>query len=166
MIYRKGIGARQSGRARLALLIFGIALGLSRFLLGGFVCSEKFVRVFFPDGSAVTAELARTPEERARGLMFRKSLSSEEGMLFVFEKEGFYSFWMKNMLLPLDILWLDRERRIVHIEQSVPPCREEPCPTYVSRSPARYVLELKAGLVREKRLKLFDRLDFSVPRIP
>lgn len=121
---------------------------------------DKFVRVFLPDGQVITAELAVTDEERARGLMFREQLGSDQGMLFVFKEEGFHSFWMKNTLIPLDILWLDKDKRIVHIEKDVPPCPDEPCPSYSPRVPALYVLEMKAGSVEERGLNLFDRTAF------
>jgi uncharacterized membrane protein (UPF0127 family) len=64
------------------------------------------------------------------------------------------------MKIPLDILWLDREKRVVHIEKNVPPCKEDPCPSYSSRFPALYVLEIKAGSVEEHGLKMYDRIDF------
>lgn len=127
--------------------------------------SHKFVKVYFPDGNSVTAELAVTLAERARGLMFRKKLDLDQGMLFIFDEEDIYSFWMKNMIIQIDILWLDGERRIVHIEHSVPPCQEEPCPSYTPKIPAMYVLELKAGSVEQRGLKLFDRLDFIIPNL-
>lgn len=121
---------------------------------------KRFIKMFLPDGYAITAELAVTDEERQLGLMHRKKINSNQGMLLVFERVNFYSIWMKNMRIPLDILWLDREKRIVHIERDVPPCKEEPCPTYTSRFPAMYVLELKAGSVNEHKLKMYDRVDF------
>ncbi len=116
--------------------------------------------MFFPDGHAITAELAVTDEERQLGLMHREEINSDQGMLLAFESMNFYSIWMKNMKIPLDILWMDKEKRIVHIERDVPPCKEEPCATYTSRFPAIYVLELKAGSVNEHKLKMYDRVDF------
>ena len=124
---------------------------------------DQFVKIILPDGESIRAELAVSDRERQRGLMFRESLDKDQGMLFVFEEEAFYSFWMKNTWIPLDILWLDRGKRIVHIETDVPPCREEPCPSYGTRLPALYVLELKAGSVEARGLKMFDRLEFILP---
>lgn len=125
--------------------------------------SQKFVKIYFPDGDSVSAELAVSSEERARGLMFRTRMEFDQGMLFVFGKEGFYSFWMKNMVFALDFIWLDGEKRIVHIEENVPPCIQEPCPSYTSKVPARYFLELKAGSVAKRKLRILDRLDFVLP---
>ncbi len=118
------------------------------------------IRIFFPDGKTIFADLVKSEEDRARGLMFRKTLNEDQGMLFVFESEGFYSFWMKNMNFSIDILWLDRQKRIVHLEREVPPCKKEPCPSYVPALPAKYVLELKAGSIEKMKLKLNDRIDF------
>ena len=134
-------------------------------MLGAQTTSKKFVKIYFTDGDSVTAELAVTQEERARGLMFRKKLEFDQGMLFVFSEEGFHSFWMKNMVIPLDFIWLDKEKRIVHIERNVPPCKQEPCPTYTSKVPAMFFLELKAGSVEKRNLKILDRLDFVLPNL-
>jgi uncharacterized membrane protein (UPF0127 family) len=125
--------------------------------------SKQFIKVYFPDGDSITAELAITPEERAMGLMYRKKMGFDQGMLFIFDIEDFHAFWMKNMVIPLDFVWLDEEKRIVHIEQNVPPCKQDPCPTYTSKVPAVFVLELKAGSVKKRKLKMFDRLDFVLP---
>jgi len=125
--------------------------------------SEKFVKIFLPNGTSITAELAITEAERQRGLMFREALLPDQGMLLVFEEEDIYYIWMKNMKFSIDILWLDTEKRIVHIEKKVPPCKKEPCPSYHSKTPSMYVLELRAGSVEENKLKLHDRLDFILP---
>ncbi|MGB8952426.1 MAG: DUF192 domain-containing protein [Candidatus Aminicenantales bacterium] len=124
---------------------------------------ERFIQIYLPNGKAITTELAVTEEERQRGLMFREKIFSDQGMLFVFKEEGFYSFWMKNTWIPLDILWLDKERRIVHIEREVPPCREDPCPSYSSPRAALYVLELESGAAERYQLKFYDRIEFVLP---
>ncbi len=141
------------------------------FVLVSLFCSaqtgkDRFIKVYLPDGFAVTAELAVTEEARARGLMFRDGIGDDQGMLFVFEDEDIHSFWMKNMRFPIDILWLDRDRRIVHIEAAIPPCPRDPCPSYTPAAAAAYVLELKAGSVEKHALRDFDRLEFILPRAP
>jgi len=120
------------------------------------------IRIFFPDGKTIFADLVKTEEDRMRGLMFRKTLNEDQGMLFVFVSEGLYSFWMKNMNFAIDILWLDRHKRIIHLEREVPPCEKEPCPSYAPRVPAKYVLEIKAGSIEKRKLKLYDRIDFII----
>ncbi len=124
---------------------------------------DKYIKVFFPNGEAVTAELAVSPAEREKGLMFRQELKPDQGMLFVFEEEDQYTFWMKNTLIPLDIIWLNSHRQIIHLEENVPPCPADPCPSYGPEKKALYVLELRAGRARELGLKLYDQLEFILP---
>jgi uncharacterized membrane protein (UPF0127 family) len=99
-------------------------------------------------------EIANTNEERAQGLGDRASLEQDKGMLFVFEKEGLYRFWMKNTLIPLDIIWMDKEGRIVYIERQAQPCRQDPCQSINPGVISQYVLELNGGTC--------DRLSISV----
>lgn len=109
----------------------------------------------------VYIDIADDPYEQSRGLMFRKSLESNNGMLFVFEDLTNRSFWMKNTYIPLDMIFIDNNLRIVDIKENVPPClRENPCPSYPSTDPAKYVLEVNGGFVRENRIKIGDMLDF------
>lgn len=155
--------SKKMRRALNVLLALPFLLGaLGRPLSCGESRPDRFIKVFFPGGASVTAELAVTPSERAKGLMFRKSINPDEGMLFVLE-EGVNSFWMKNTLIPLDMIWLDASKTIVHIEAEVPPCKEDPCPSYGPDCDTKYVLELKAGRAKDLSLKLYDRLSFVLP---
>jgi uncharacterized membrane protein (UPF0127 family) len=124
---------------------------------------DRFIKVFFANGKSVTAELAVSDEERARGLMFREKVLADQGMLFVFEREDLHAFWMKNTLVPLDMIWLDSQRRVIHIAADVPPCKEDPCPSYGPETPARYVLELRAGGAAANGIKTGDQLQFVLP---
>lgn len=153
MVYKRGYFIKISR-------LFFISLMLLQNLCTAQTQGKRFIKMFLPDGYAITAELAVTDQERQLGLMYRKKINPDQGMLLVFERTNFYSIWMKNMKIPLDILWLDKEKRIVHIERDVPPCKEDPCPSYSSRFPAMYVLEIKAGSVNEHKLKMYDRVDF------
>ncbi len=142
------------------LKIFLVGLGLIIHPLFGQV---RFIKVTLPDSFVITAELAVTEEQRQQGLMYREGMKENQGMLFIFEDEDIYSFWMKNMRFSLDILWLDASRRIVHIEENVPACPSDPCPSYAPSQPAKYVLELVSGSVKKHGLKLGDRLEFILP---
>lgn len=97
-------------------------------------------------------EIAATDAARTRGLMFRHGLKDGTGMLFVFDEEGGFSFWMKNMRFPIDMLWLDRNMRLVDIKANVPACTVDPCPVYTPSHVALYVLELPAGDARRHDL--------------
>ena len=104
-------------------------------------------------GRQYIVELAQSHPERMRGLMFREALAEDHGMLFVFEREQPLAFWMKNTLIPLDILYFDDAFRLVSITADTPPCRTAYCPSYPSARPARYVLELNAGQAKALRLE-------------
>ena len=97
-------------------------------------------------GERYQVEVAQDQESRARGLMFRESMPAGHGMLFVHEREDWLAYWMKNTLIPLDILYFDAGRRLVSQQRDVPPCPPgTACTSYPSEAPALYVLELNAG---------------------
>jgi uncharacterized membrane protein (UPF0127 family) len=98
-------------------------------------------------GRKYSAMLADTPLKRAIGLMFRKSIGSNECMLFIFSKESRYGIWMHNMLFPIDIIWLGSDMRVVDMKKDAKQCRLLDCNTYVPERPARYVLEFNAGTI-------------------
>jgi len=112
------------------------------------------------DGLCLETEVVETQEDRSRGLMFRESLGERVGMLFIFEKSGIYSFWMKNTLIPLDIIWIDEEMRIVRIV-NVEPCVEDPCTTYNPGVEARYVFETNIGFAEENGIGIGDSVEFK-----
>lgn len=106
-------------------------------------------------------EIAKTPQERQKGLMYRQSLNENAGMLFIFDKEGIYPFWMKNTLIYLDIIWISKTKKIVHIEEDVQPCKIDSCPSYSPEKEALYVLEINAGLAEKYSFKVGDEVKFS-----
>ena len=120
-------------------------------------------RVTLPNGTLIEAELAISPEEQARGLMFRAELAPDRGMLFVGGRSAPRSFWMFQCLIPLDLIWMDGSHRIVEIVRAAPPCSStDPadCPSYGGNANSVYVLELAAGQVDAYGLRLGDRLEF------
>ena len=116
--------------------------------------------VTLPTGVVYSVEIPHTQQARERGLMFRASLPPRTGMLFVFDTTGQYAFWMKNCLIPLDLIWLDESKRIVAILPDTPPCKADPCPIYQFDVPARYVLEIAGGGARREGLALGQVLKF------
>ena len=122
-----------------------------------------------PDGSQVRIEVAADDDTRAQGLMFRDRVPEGAGMLFVFPQSGDYPFWMKNTLVPLDMIWIDDQKRVVHVEPGVPPCKADPCPSYPPHSIAKYVLELGNGQAAKHRIVngstlTFQRIDNVIVR--
>ncbi|MFZ2491834.1 MAG: DUF192 domain-containing protein [Thermoanaerobaculia bacterium] len=125
------------------------------------VMAEQQARVIFPDGFAVEVEVASDDTTRAQGLMFRDRLRQGTGMIFFFPSPGIYPFWMKNTLIPLDMIWIDGQKRIVSVTHDVPPCKAEPCASYPPGGESLYVLEVAAGVAREHGLKAGDVLKFE-----
>jgi len=110
------------------------------------------------DDTMFTVEIAETSEERSKGLMFRESMREDHGMLFIFDEVAPRSFWMKNTLISLDMIFLDDTLVVVDIKQNVPPCEADPCPAYSSSLPAMYVLELNAGIAEKEGIVLGSRM--------
>ncbi|WP_437683802.1 DUF192 domain-containing protein [Sorangium sp. So ce131] len=104
-------------------------------------------KVIFPEAKApdVLVEIARKEQERARGLMYRKNMPENRGMIFVFEQRTNHSFWMHNTCLPLDMLFIDSDGTIVGIEENTPTLNDS---TFQVGCPSTYVLELNAGWAR------------------
>ncbi|MBN2368314.1 DUF192 domain-containing protein [Candidatus Woesearchaeota archaeon] len=116
----------------------------------------------FQDGYCINLEVKDTPEERALGLMYRESIEEDEGMLFVFDTPDRYSFWMKNMLIYIDMIFLDADKKVIYIADSVPPCTDDPCSRYTPGSPALYVIETKAGFSRRHGIQEGDVVEFYI----
>ena len=114
------------------------------------------------NGKTIEIEIADEPDERSRGLMFRESLTKDTGMLFLFDREDFYSFWMMNVNFNLDLIWINSNGNVVHIERDVPSCFMS-CPTYAPREAARYVLELNSGVANELDLLVGSFVSINLP---
>jgi hypothetical protein len=104
-------------------------------------------KVIFPDAKnhSVTVEIAERDDDRQRGLMFRKSMHEEHGMIFRFEERENHTFWMHNTCIPLDMLFIDDDGTIVGIEENCPTMNDS---TFQVGCPSRYVLEVNAGWSR------------------
>jgi len=110
-------------------------------------------------GREFILEFAETPEEQAKGLMFRESLEEDKGMLFVYDNIAPRLFWMKNTYIPLDLIFI-AGGKIVDIKQGFQPCLED-CQTYESL-PARYVIEINAGLVEELGIEKGQEINLKI----
>ncbi len=111
----------------------------------------------------VIVEIADTNDKRALGLMYRDYLPEHAGMFFILDKEGVTSFWMQNMLINIDMIWIDKDGKIVHITKYAEPCADdiEAC-TYKPDEPAKYVLEVNAGFADKYDIKEGDVIELHV----
>lgn len=102
-----------------------------------------------PEGSIssdFTMEVVASPESRAKGLMFRRSIGIDEGMIFLFPSEEEHSFWMKNTLIPLDMIFVSHDWKVVGIIENVPPLTED---HRTVAAPSKFVLEFAAGTAKK-----------------
>lgn len=138
------------------VLIFFFAVGWYGFrCVATRVCGVPVIdRIFrhnltitMPNG-AITAEIADTQSSRELGLSGRKVMEANHGLLFVFDVPGRYGFWMKDMLFPLDIIWINQDGLVVEVERNVKP--ESYPKTFINTSPASFVLEINAGKAEEE----------------
>jgi uncharacterized protein len=141
----------------IALAVVLLLLAAAIYFLGE--KKESGMKVLFMESWAEFAvEIADNPLARARGLMWRESLPADSGMLFVFTDEAKRSFWMKNTLIPLDLIFVSASGKIVDIKNNFAPCPGGPCESYVSAAPAKYVLEINAGQTAVKGLKIGEQM--------
>ncbi len=103
-------------------------------------------------------DIVDTGALRQRGLMFREGLAPMTGMFFVFEQEDIYPFWMKNMKFPIDIIWINADKRVVYIVNKAPACVAGSCPIYTPSAKAKHVLEVPAGDAIKYGITVGDRL--------
>jgi uncharacterized protein len=115
------------------------------------------------NGLVLVADIAATNEQRGRGLSVKDSLAENEAMLFVFDNEAEHIFWMKDMKFPIDIIWIDSNKTVVHIEHNLEPCSPEVlCPTYKSNDDSLYVLETVGGFAVEHDIVKGTQVDFEL----
>jgi uncharacterized membrane protein (UPF0127 family) len=118
--------------------------------------SGEDTHIIYLTDVALEVTVADEPEERAQGLSGVESLRDFEGKLFIFDTPDYYHFWMKDMLIPIDVLWFNDNLELVHIERNMTP---ETFPnTFTSDEPARFVLEMNAYFVDSLKIQEGDRL--------
>jgi uncharacterized protein len=113
-----------------------------------------------PNGTKIQLEVAETPKQQEIGLMYRTSLPDNQGMLFKFPSPQPVSFWMKNTLIPLDMVFL-HNGVVKYIQTSAPPCTSEPCPSYGPNTPIDSVIELRSKRASELGLKVGDSIKIN-----
>lgn len=119
--------------------------------------------VKFPNGKVIRVEIMSKMADVMRGMMFRESLAPDRGMLFIHGTPGEYAYWMYQVRIPLDIIWLDQNKLITEISPRTPPCpsdKSSECPKFGGSRRSLYVLEIAAGEAANHKLQLGDKIDF------
>ena len=109
----------------------------------------------------INVEIADDEIEMQQGLMFRESLEESSGMIFVFEKKGMYGFWMKNTLIPLDVIFIDDNLHITGIIYAEP-CKEDPCRVYRPENQFKYVLEVNGNFTSRNNISLGNKVELII----
>ena len=136
-----------------------IYLILNFFLISFYTFSNEKIEVsIYNKNITFNVEIAKTIEERRTGLMYRKKLLNNEGMLFIFPREKIIQLWMKNTYIPLDVIFISENKVIVDIKKNM----EKLSKTIVkSKVKSRYALEFNAGLINKLDIKIGDKVLFN-----
>ena len=119
-------------------------------------------------GQRFLAEVARTDQEKAKGLMYRTNLAKDRCMFFVYDEDGYHAIWMKNCLIALDVVWVKADGTVVEIKENAPPLSmmfrgsDGDIPSYGGKVLSRYFLEFSAGTVRRLKLQVGERLGWEL----
>jgi uncharacterized membrane protein (UPF0127 family) len=151
---------KRTAIAVLLILIFLVVV------VGYYVFQPRNSARIMIDGVILNVDLATTQADQEKGLSGRASMPPDHGMLFIFQNEDYWSFWMYEMKFPLDMIWFNSSRQAVFFEQSLPPCSPVVCPVFTPSSKAMYVLEVNAGFVAAHKVSLGDMFTFVVFTLP
>lgn len=154
-----------TNKAQLFLIFLGGVLGLLLFTALGYhlLTRTKTIPITFSTPTqnvVVIAEIADTPIKQQQGLMYRERMGANNAMLFPYKEEQILPFWMKNMKINLDIIFLNKDKEIVTIFKQVPVCKANPCPHYTNSKPAQYVIEVQAGFVDKYKINKSTKIAF------
>lgn len=139
-------------------LSFFVFSGCSFFGLGNKTETKELTLQTQNKTVKLNVEIADSAEEREKGLMGRDKLEEGKAMLFVFQDEAPRTFWMKNTLISLDVIFFNGRKEVTETVQFMKPCKETQCPSYRGNLPAMYALEVSAGFVQEKGVKAGDTM--------
>lgn len=143
-------------------VVIAIAVILISVLYFVFFPSRNDTTLIKLNGTQIRAVIANTEEDRITGLSATPTLPADRGMLFIFPSDGYWGIWMKDMKYSLDIIWLNDQKSVVHIEDFVEPSSYPH--TFVPRVPSRYVLEVQSGIATRYNLQVGDKLEFDIGR--
>ncbi|MEC4679457.1 MAG: DUF192 domain-containing protein [Nitrospirota bacterium] len=150
-----------TNKKRIFFLLVMALLLISGSLLFNSPGQTQVINVKFPNGAVLQSEVADTPEKLRFGLAFRPNLPEGEAMLHIFGESGLHRVWTKGFQFPVDILWVDESKIVVHLEKNVPPCSDRPC---IGNGPpqndARYILVTNEGFIAREKVAVGNQLKF------
>jgi uncharacterized membrane protein (UPF0127 family) len=145
-----------------------VLIAMALFLVSGsyFLTGSNdvdYIVVKFPSGHMIEAEVSDTPEKILFGLAFRDGLPREGGMLYIFDVSAAHTVSTKGFKFPVDVIWIDESRHVVHMQEQVAPCPKDPCPEYgPPPEHARYVLETNTGFIQSEQVTKDMELSFAL----
>ena len=147
-------------------ILFLVVMALLLITGAMFFNAPRQIEVFqinFPNGIALQGEVADTPEKLLFGLAFREGLPRDGALLLIFEESGLHTVWTKAFQFPVDLIWVDESKQIVHLVSDAEPCRKDPCPRYgPPPENARYIIETEAGFIQRADIHLGYELSFAI----
>ena len=156
-------GGTGTTRHRIGLLIaMAILLMSLSVILSGEKETENIL-VTFPNGTQLEGEVANTPEKLLFGLAFRETFPPGSALLMIFDESGPHRVWTKEYRFPVDMIWVDESKHIVHMMEGLTPCERDPCPRHgPPPSDARYIIQTRAGFVKDAGVTLGMELKFTL----
>jgi uncharacterized protein len=150
-------------KKRIFFLLVMAFLLISGALLFNAPEQTQVININFPNGAVLKAEVADTPEKLLFGLAFRNTLPPDEGMVYIFGESGPHRVWTKEFQFPVDVIWVDESKKVVHIIEKAPPCIKSQCPWYgPPPRDARYIIEANAGFAEQAEVELGAQLKFTM----
>lgn len=123
----------------------------------------QIIEIQFPSGARLLADVADTPEKLLFGLAFREFLPKNEGMLFIFDKSDAHRIWTKGFQIPVDVIWVDESKQVVHLVKGAEPCSQDPCPFYgPPPQNARYIIQTNVGFAQREGVVAGTELTFAL----
>jgi len=154
---------KSGNKKRILFLIVMALLLVSGAMLFNAPHQTEIFQINFPNGVSLQGEVANTPEKLLFGLAFRERLRPDGAMLLIFEESGPHTVWTKAFQMPVDLIWVDESKQIVHLVSDAQPCNEPKCPRFgPPPKNARYIIETSGGFIRKADVQLGQKLSFAL----
>lgn len=157
-------------KKRVIFLVLMALLLISGAMMFNAPRQTEVIEVRFSSGAKLQAEVALTPEALYIGLALREGLPEDGAMILLFEESGFHQVWTNGYQFPVDLIWVDESKQIVHVKEAVMPCEEDPCPWYgpppgnARDVNSRYVIETNMGFIQKAEVAVGSELIFALRR--